>query len=135
MTSTITKSNAEVTSDFLDVKATGRREQYDLTATGCQILGCLTCPLHFLPLCPGFLGKKTLILEDEEVVYQVRGGMCDVNTRRPYGEIGSVDRVNCLCCSGLSSSIFRGMVICPGYGCNKHDEVDEMRLSWNSNVA
>jgi hypothetical protein len=121
-----TPSNDNVTSDVLDVKVTDSRREYDLTDTCCQVVGCLTCPLHFLPLCPGFLGKKTLILEDEEVFYHVRGCVYNVNTRRPYGELGSVDLVNCFCCSGLSSSIFRGMIICPGSGCNKHDEVDEV---------
>ena len=73
------------------------RREYDLTDPGCQALGLVTCPCHFLPLVPGCIGTKTLVLEDEEVVFTVRGGMCNVNTRRPYGELGSVDRINCLC--------------------------------------
>mmetsp|Transcript_18909 Transcript_18909/g.31276 ORF Transcript_18909/g.31276 Transcript_18909/m.31276 type:complete len:90 (-) Transcript_18909:78-347(-) len=30
-----------------------------------------------------------------------------------------------MCCSGVSSSLFRGFTLCPGYGCN-YDEVDDI---------
>ena len=89
---------------------------YDITDPGCQALACVTTPFHWLPCCPGFLGRKLLILEEEEAVLSVRGGLCDVDTRRPYGELGSVDRVRVLCCVGVSSSLFRGMIVCPGCG-------------------
>lgn len=94
--------------------------KFDITDHGCQTLACLTIPFHYLPCCPGFLGRKTLILEDEEVVLTVRGGCCDIDTRRPYGELGSVDRIRVFCCVGFSSSLFRGWVICPGCGRNEN---------------
>mmetsp|Transcript_16162 Transcript_16162/g.37115 ORF Transcript_16162/g.37115 Transcript_16162/m.37115 type:complete len:165 (+) Transcript_16162:856-1350(+) len=86
---------------------------------------CLTCPVTFLPLIPGVMGKKTLVLEEEEVYYEVRGGLCDITTRRPYGELQNVAKENVLCCSGFSSGLMQGMVLCPGSGCN-HDLVDEI---------
>eukprot|EP00540_Astrosyne_radiata_P018969 CAMPEP_0116861438 /NCGR_PEP_ID=MMETSP0418-20121206/23023_1 /TAXON_ID=1158023 /ORGANISM="Astrosyne radiata, Strain 13vi08-1A" /LENGTH=155 /DNA_ID=CAMNT_0004496061 /DNA_START=595 /DNA_END=1058 /DNA_ORIENTATION=+ len=100
-------------------------KQYHVTDPMCQACLIATCPFHFLPFCPGVMGHKTLILEQEEIYFEVRGGICDITTRRPYGELQSVDKVNVLCCTGVSSSLFRGMVLCPGSGCN-HDLVAEL---------
>mmetsp|Transcript_19220 Transcript_19220/g.27038 ORF Transcript_19220/g.27038 Transcript_19220/m.27038 type:complete len:184 (-) Transcript_19220:245-796(-) len=83
-------------------------KEFDVTDTGCQICLLLTCPLHWLPIIPGIIGRKSLSLEHEEAIYSVSGGCCDVNTRRPYGELGSVDVINCLCCNGVTSDIFKG---------------------------
>ena len=86
--------------------------------TVCQALLIATCPFHFLPLVPGFLGEKTITLEDEEAVYEVKCGICNVNTRRPYGELQSVDKTNCLCCVGIASGLIQTGPVCPGMGCN-----------------
>jgi len=86
---------------------------------------CLTCPLHFLPVFPGIMGTKTLTLEPEEAVLSVRGGCYDANTRRPYGELGSVDAINCLCCVGVGSNLTKNMPLCPGW-CGRRDDVDEI---------
>jgi hypothetical protein len=52
-------------------------------------------------------------------------------SRLPHGELGSVDKASFLCCSGVSSSIFEGHCICPGFGCNNallvNDGIDELR--------
>jgi hypothetical protein len=94
------------------------RKEYVVTDTGCQLLCCFLCPLTFMPIIPGVMGTKTLVLDEEEVTYDVRCGICNVNQRRPYGELGSVDKNNCLCCIGYSSGFTAP--IYPGCGCDDH---------------
>lgn len=74
-----------------------------------------TLPALFLP---GLLGTKRFILEPEEAVLDVRCCLCDVNTRRPYGELGSVDSSNCCCFVGVTSGLTKDQPICPGSGCD-----------------
>mmetsp|Transcript_23667 Transcript_23667/g.58019 ORF Transcript_23667/g.58019 Transcript_23667/m.58019 type:complete len:201 (-) Transcript_23667:95-697(-) len=93
------------------------RKEYDATDTGCQTFLCLTCPVHFLPLFPGFMGTKRIILDEEEAVAQIECACYNINTRRPYGELGSVDKVQYLCCTGVSSELSKNMPIFIGWGC------------------
>ena len=95
------------------------QKEYDVTDTCWQAICCVTCPLHWMPLMPGVLGTKTLVLEPEEAVLYVRCGVCNVTTRRPYGELGSVDAGNCLCFTGVASGLTKGQPLCPGAGCDK----------------
>lgn len=78
----------------------------------------MTSPLHFVVFMPGIVGTKKLILEEEEVVYEVNCCLCNLNTRRPYGELQNVDVCKFLCCTGLSTSLFGGCIVCPGTGCS-----------------
>jgi hypothetical protein len=94
------------------------RIEYDTTDYGCQLFLCLTCPLHFLPLFPGVLGTKRFILDEEEAVEEVKCALCSVNTRRPYGELGSVDKMNVLCCVGVNSELSKKMPVFVGWGCD-----------------
>ena len=79
----------------------------------------LTCPMHWMSLVPGIHGTKTMILEPEEAVFKVDCGLCNTVTRRPYGELGSVDKVRYGCCIGVGSELTAKMPICPGNGCNE----------------
>ena len=67
---------------------------------------------------PGIIGSKTIILEEEEAVFKASNPCCKVETRRPYGELGSVDEGNCLCCVGVTSGLTKGQPVNPGWGCN-----------------
>ena len=100
------------------------RKEYNVTDTGCQVLLCLTFPLHFLPFFPGFMGAKRMVLEEEEAVLTVNcKPFCDVETRRPYGELGSVDQHYCLCCcTAVSSDLSKNLPLYVGWGCD-HDAV------------
>jgi len=82
----------------------------------------ITCPCTCLPLLPGVLGKKTLILEKEEAIFKV-DGCCSLDTRRPYGELGSVDNIHCCGFIGFTSNIFKIIPIFPGNGCSKGELV------------
>eukprot|EP00978_Attheya_sp_CCMP212_P002821 scaffold5798_cov61-Attheya_sp.AAC.2 len=82
--------------------------------------------LLWLACCPFTVGavpyKTTLMLDGEEV------NKTDVNlcgktvSRRPYGELGSVDKSNCLCCYSVTSGLGE---IAPGCGCDEQ-KVDEI---------
>lgn len=93
---------------------------------GVQALAIATCPITWVAICPGVLGTKTLRLEDEEAYYEVRCCLCHTSTRRPYGELGSVDSINCLCCQGLYSELFQGWCVAPGCGCRNDPMVAEI---------
>jgi len=83
-----------------------------------------------MPLIPGIMGKKTIVLEAEEAVLTVKCGCCNTTTRRPYGELGSVDSGTCLCFVCLASDLSKGGPICPGCGCNApyvQEIVEEMK--------
>ena len=95
------------------------RKEYDVTDSCVQALCLATCPMHWLPLfMPGLHGTKKFILEPEEAVFEVKCCLCDVTTRRPYGELGSVDRSNCCCFVGVTSGLTKDQPICPGSGCD-----------------
>ena len=94
------------------------RKTYDVTDTCCQVVCCLCCPVTFMPLIPGVMGSKTLSLEEEEAVLNVNCPCCKINTRRPYGELGSVDAHRCCCCVGVGSELSNKAPIYPGTGCN-----------------
>lgn len=105
-----------------DTKAFDEKE-YDVTDVFCQFLACVSCPLTFIPLIPGIMGKKELILSPEEVFFNVNCcGICGSKQRRPYGELGSVDAINFLCCVGVNSGV--GSFF-PGCGC-RHQFVTEI---------
>lgn len=91
---------------------------YNLTDHCCQFWIALTCPLHCLPLIPGMLGTRTLTLEAEEAFLTTQNWCCTVHTRRPYGELQSVDRVNYCGCVGVGGPLFPYGVVCPGAGCD-----------------
>jgi len=94
-------------------------KEYNVTDQGCQLLCCLTCPLHFLPVIPGTMGSKRMVLEEEEAVLMINcPPCCSINTRRPYGELGSVDKNNCLCCKGVSSDLNKSFPLFVGWGCD-----------------
>lgn len=79
------------------------RKEYNVTNT-CE--ACGNC----------FLSSKTLILEPEEAVLHVQCTPCvDASTRRPYGELGSVDVVHaCGCCYSFSSDLTPAQGDAPG---------------------
>jgi hypothetical protein len=64
------------------------------------------CPCHFLPLFPGFMGNKRIIMDEEEVVAEVECDFCSINTRRPYGVLGSVDTVKYIVAARVSVPTF-----------------------------
>mmetsp|Transcript_27047 Transcript_27047/g.89970 ORF Transcript_27047/g.89970 Transcript_27047/m.89970 type:complete len:166 (+) Transcript_27047:69-566(+) len=76
------------------------RKEYDVTNTLANTIAAMCgwpCAL---------MNKQQLILEPEEAVL-ITTTMCDTNTqRRPYGELGSVDKSStCGCCVGVSSGL------------------------------
>ena len=98
---------------------------YDVTDYGCQVFHVLTCPLTFVALIPGIIGKKTLMLESEELVLQTECCYYDDISRKPYGEVGSVEKMSLCCCSCL---YWEKRVKCPlavGWGC-EGERVDEI---------
>lgn len=102
----------------------------DVTDTCMQVCCIVTCPLHFLALVPGVLGKKTLRMEAEEAVLSYDCLCCDGNTRRPYGELGSVDVSHCGPCIGFSSNLAKDFPIYPGNCCETalvNEIVDELK--------
>merc|ERR1719373_1389030 len=72
------------------------------------------------------MGTKRIILDEEEAVAQIECASCyNINTRRPYGELGSVDKVQYLCCTGVSSELSKNMPIFIGWGC-EDEKVSEI---------
>ena len=72
------------------------------------------------------MGKKTMILEQEEAVLAIDcQPFCSIETRRPYGELGSVDQTSCLCCTGVSSNLSQSMPLFIGWGC-EYNKVGEI---------
>eukprot|EP00501_MAST-03F_sp_TOSAG23-6_P001670 GSMAST32.ASY1.ANO1.1740.1 assembled CDS len=90
----------------------------EVTDWGCQICHILCCPITFMALMPGVIGKKIIRLEAEEAVLETTCICCNETTRRPYGELGSVDKGSYLCCVGVASNLTKSMPICPGNGCD-----------------
>ena len=99
---------------------------FAVTDVCCQAILVALCPCMCLPLIPGVMGRKRLVLEAEEALMVYDGCLCRGSSRRPYGELGSVDVVRCCCFSGFSSSItplggsgFPPLeALCPGSGCD-----------------
>mmetsp|Transcript_7421 Transcript_7421/g.12354 ORF Transcript_7421/g.12354 Transcript_7421/m.12354 type:complete len:162 (-) Transcript_7421:156-641(-) len=82
--------------------------------------------LCWIALCPCVFGalpySTTLHLGTEEVT-KTDVGICGRSeSKRPYGELGGVERSNCLCCVNFRSSFGE---ISPGCGCNA-ELVDEI---------
>mmetsp|Transcript_19058 Transcript_19058/g.44394 ORF Transcript_19058/g.44394 Transcript_19058/m.44394 type:complete len:156 (+) Transcript_19058:75-542(+) len=73
------------------------------------------CWLCLAPLsCAAIPYKTTLHLGTEEVT-KTDVSICGQSvSKRPYGELGSVEKATCLCCVNASSSFGD---ICPGCGC------------------
>jgi hypothetical protein len=92
--------------------------QYDVTDTGVQTILIMTCPLLCMPLVPGVIGTKRLVLENEEAVLETKCTLCDTHRRRPYGEMGFVDSIRCLCCTGFMSGGYLHDDISPSPDCN-----------------
>lgn len=99
--------------------------RYDVTDSCCQCLAIATCPVLCLALVPGVLGTKTVLLEPEEVVMKTNCCCYSRESRKPYGELPSVDHTS-LCCvgglSGLSSNLDAPSCLFPGWGCCGEDE-------------
>jgi hypothetical protein len=79
--------------------------------------------LVFVPCTFGAIPYKTTLLLDKEEVTKTDITLCgQVESKRPYGELGSVDRSNCFCCVGVESAFGP---ISPGCGCEaaKVDDV------------
>ncbi len=95
------------------------QKEYDVTDAPLQACLAVTCPLHWMPIVPGVMGTKKIILEAEEAVYKVDCCIYHIETRRPYGELGSVDEANCCGCIGVASGLSKGAPVCPGCGCEK----------------
>eukprot|EP00603_Paraphysomonas_imperforata_P006110 CAMPEP_0114423782 /NCGR_PEP_ID=MMETSP0103-20121206/6336_1 /TAXON_ID=37642 ORGANISM="Paraphysomonas imperforata, Strain PA2" /NCGR_SAMPLE_ID=MMETSP0103 /ASSEMBLY_ACC=CAM_ASM_000201 /LENGTH=188 /DNA_ID=CAMNT_0001592475 /DNA_START=25 /DNA_END=591 /DNA_ORIENTATION=+ len=109
--------------EFVRLVDTFDRQEYDVTDRGCQYCQLLLCPLIWTPIIPGVIGTKTLILEPEEAVLETKCCCCyHSNSRRPYGELGSVDATTCCFCTGFTSGLTVVMgnstILCPGNGCD-----------------
>eukprot|EP00903_Cladosiphon_okamuranus_P010634 g10056.t1 len=78
---------------------------FDVTDTYCQACLIVTCPITWAAACPGVLGKKILILEEEEAVLKHDCCIYHSVAHRPYGELGSVERKNVCCCIGFTSNL------------------------------
>ena len=92
-------------------------KEYDITDQGCQCCLALTFPLHLCHSYQALWARKKLTLEAEEAVFKVECCVCNQETRRPYGELGSVDESNTCGCIGVASGLTKSMPICPGMGC------------------
>jgi len=109
-----------------------KRIEVDVTDTCVQACLCVTCPLTFLPLVPGFMGKKKLVMDEEEAVLTTDCPCCTSVQRRPYGELGGVEKGTCLCLTCLSGDLFsigggnKGGCIIPGGGCNNAKTVEHI---------
>jgi hypothetical protein len=64
------------------------------------------------------MGSKRLILGEEDTVLDVLFLLCNLNTRQPYGELGTVETINYLSCMGMSSELTKIMPLFPGCRCN-----------------
>jgi len=95
---------------------------YDVTnycESGCILLSTL-----------GLAGctKKTLRLEAEEAVLNVRNNCVNRTSKRPYAQLGSVDSIQACCCWAVASNIEEGQGpdnLSPGWGCEQ-EKVQEL---------
>uniref|UniRef100_A0A7S4B582 Uncharacterized protein n=1 Tax=Chrysotila carterae TaxID=13221 RepID=A0A7S4B582_CHRCT len=94
------------------------RKEYDVTDNCAKCCAAITI-VGLLSLCD----EQRLVLEPEEAVL-TKKTLCDTNVqRRPYGELGSVDKAtSCGCCAAVSSNLGP---ISPGFGCEA-ELVDEI---------
>lgn len=111
--------------DSMEPQAPFPLKVFDVTDIGAQVCHVLCCPLTWMAIFPGVLGKKTFTLEAEEAIYEWKCCLYNGTTRRPYGELGSVDSGNCCCCVGVASDLTKGQPLCVGWGCDK-PRVDEI---------
>ncbi|GKY96153.1 hypothetical protein MPSEU_000575300 [Mayamaea pseudoterrestris] len=73
----------------------------------------------------GSVPYRTKIYFGREEVTKTDDDLCGTHTsKRPYAELGSVDRGNCLCCVSVESALG---AISPGCGCDER-RVDEIVL-------
>ncbi|CAM9542501.1 unnamed protein product [Ectocarpus sp. 8 AP-2014] len=84
---------------------TFEKKTYDVTDTYCQCCLIVTCPLTWAAICPGVLGKKILVLEEEEAILTQDCCIYHSVAHRPYGELGSVERENVCCFVGFTSNL------------------------------
>ena len=85
----------------------------------------LTCPLIHYGFCP----YKSILTLDQEEVTKVDVGLCtNAKSKRPYGELGSVEKSTCCGFQCVNSSFGE---ICPGCGCERvlvDDIVQELKM-------
>lgn len=84
---------------------TFQTRHFNVTDTGCQIGLCIVTFGFSLLAGAEAHGSKNLYLEPEEAVLVKDCMCCHSTTRRPYGELGSVDKLNCGPCVGFKSDI------------------------------
>jgi hypothetical protein len=75
------------------------------------------------------MGTKCRILEEEDAVLDVLCLLCNLNTRRPYGELGSVETINFLSCMGMTSELTKIVPLFPGCGSND-PTVSDLVVEW-----
>ena len=98
------------------------RKEYDVTnKLGNYIACCCGCPC-------ALANTQHLVLEPEEAVLTSKT-LCDTNVqRRPYGELGSVDKAtSCGCCIGVASGLG---ALTPGMNCEEalvNEIVEELK--------
>uniref|UniRef100_A0A7S2ME03 Uncharacterized protein n=1 Tax=Helicotheca tamesis TaxID=374047 RepID=A0A7S2ME03_9STRA len=79
--------------------------------------------LLFCPLTLGAVPYQTILVLEKEEAVRTDKSICGASSsRRPYGELGSVDKANCLCCVQATSELGE---FSPGWGCNEAT-VDEI---------
>mmetsp|Transcript_26498 Transcript_26498/g.57425 ORF Transcript_26498/g.57425 Transcript_26498/m.57425 type:complete len:161 (-) Transcript_26498:277-759(-) len=88
----------------------------------------LCCWLILCPCTFGAIPYKTTIKLDGEEVTKIDVNLCGkAESKRPYGELGSVAKSNCCCCVSVHSSFGE---ISPGCGCQEEkctDLVEELK--------
>ncbi len=91
--------------------------EFDVSINKCCWIA--TCPIIHYGFCPY---QSTLTLDQEEVT-KVDIGICtNAKSKRPYGELGSVEKGSCCCFQSVTSSFGE---ISPGCGC-EGELVDEI---------
>ena len=99
------------------------RVELSLTTHCSFSLSTKRCWLLFVPCTFGAIPYKTTLRLDNEEVTKTDIAICGkAESKRPYGELGSVDRSNCCCCVGVNSACGP---ISPGCGCNP-EKVDDI---------
>ncbi|CAM9826357.1 unnamed protein product [Phaeothamnion confervicola] len=98
--------------------------EFSSSALSCEVSFLVTCkPFPYFPTLLHLVLKtlvffSKVVLEAEEAVFSSQCPCCNIETRRPYGELGSVDSTNCCCCVGVGSGLTGGMAVFPGCGCD-----------------
>lgn len=105
-------------------------KDFVVTDKTCQVIGCLLS-YGMSVFC---MGPKHLYLSPEEARFTHKSCCVNIDSKRPYGELGSVDEVDCCgCFKGFSTDLLgkQGAALFPGNGCNSalRDElVKELKL-------